>query len=108
MILPIARLALGLLIVIIVPPALGANVDSASARNIAAGCANCHGTGGVSKGVVPSLAGVPKAELLSKMQEFKNGKRGGTIMPQLAKGYTDEQIDLVTTWFAAQPAAPTK
>ena len=30
-----------------------------------------------------------------KMQEFKSGKRPGTIMPQLAKGYTDEQIDLV-------------
>jgi cytochrome c553 len=23
-------------------------------------------------------------------------------MPQLAKGYTDEQIDLVAGWFAAQ------
>jgi cytochrome c553 len=28
----------------------------------------------------------------------------GTIMPQLAKGYTDEQIDLVAGWFAAQKA----
>jgi len=25
-------------------------------------------------------------------------------MPQLAKGYTDEQIDLLAAWFAAQPA----
>jgi cytochrome c553 len=28
----------------------------------------------------------------------------GTIMPQLAKGFTDEQIDVAAAWFAAQPA----
>ena len=27
------------------------------------------------------------------MQDFKAGRVPGTIMPQLAKGYTDEQID---------------
>ena len=77
------------------------------ARSIAAGCASCHGTGGVSLGSVPSLAGAGKADIVAKMQEFKNGTRTGTIMPQLAKGYTDEQIELVATWFAAQ-RLPTK
>jgi cytochrome subunit of sulfide dehydrogenase len=78
--------------------------DSTLGRNIAAGCAGCHGTGGKSAGSVPSLAGAGKAELVAKMQEFKNGKRTGTIMPQLAKGYTDEQIELAAQWFAAQPS----
>ena len=76
--------------------------DPNLARNIAAGCANCHGTNGVSKGGMPSLAGQPKAELVRKMQDFKAGRTPATIMPQLAKGYTDEQIDLVAGWFAAQ------
>jgi cytochrome c553 len=83
------------------PSAAQAN-DPNLARNIAATCAICHGTGGVSQGVVPSLAGTAQNDLASKMQEFKTGKRTGTIMPQLAKGFSDEQIDLVAGWFAAQ------
>ena len=51
---------------------------------------------------MPSLAGQSKADLVRKMQDFKAGRTPATIMPQLAKGYTDEQIDLVAGWFAAQ------
>jgi cytochrome c553 len=78
--------------------------DMTLARDIAAGCSNCHGTSGRSAGVVPSLAGAPKGDIVAKMQEFKSGKRTGTIMPQLAKGYTDEQIERLATYFASQPA----
>ena len=53
---------------------------------------------------VEPLAGKPKDELARKVMEFKQGKKPGTIMPQLAKGYTDEQIELMAGWFAAQPA----
>lgn len=71
-------------------------------RTLAATCANCHGTNGVSQGAVPSLAGAAKPDLVAKMQEFKSGKRPGTIMPQLAKGYSDEQIEILAAWFATQ------
>ncbi len=74
------------------------------ARNLAATCANCHGTNGVSVGEVASLAGKPKDEIVRKMQDYKKGTVPATIMPQLAKGYTDAQIDLVAGWFAAQKA----
>ncbi len=84
--------------------ALAQPADPNLARNLAASCAACHGTNGVSVGTVASLAGAPRADLAARMQEFKSGKRAGTIMPQLAKGYSDEQIDLVAAWFAAQPA----
>jgi cytochrome c553 len=40
--------------------------------------------------------------LIRKMQDYKTGKTPATIMPQLAKGYTDAQIDLMAGWFAAQ------
>jgi len=78
--------------------------DSNAARNLAATCANCHGTNGVSQGVTDSLAGVGKDELVRKMQDFKTGRKPGTIMPQLAKGYTDQQIDQIAGWYAAQKA----
>jgi cytochrome c553 len=51
---------------------------------------------------VESLAGKPREEIVRKMQEFKAGTRPATIMNQLAKGYTDEQIEAVAGWFAAQ------
>ena len=76
--------------------------DPNVARNIAANCTSCHGTNGLSQGGVPSLAGQAKADLVRKMQDFKAGRTPSTIMTQLAKGYTDEQIDLAATFFAAQ------
>lgn len=76
--------------------------DAHLARNLAATCANCHGTGGVSQGEVESLAGKPKDDLVRKMQDFKAGRKPATVMHQLSKGYTDEQIELVSGWFAAQ------
>ena len=85
-------------------PTVGQQSDPNLGRAVAATCANCHGTSGISLGEVPSLAGRPKDELVRKMQDFKAGRTQGTIMPQLAKGYTDEQIDAVAAWYAARPA----
>jgi cytochrome c553 len=75
------------------------------ARNLAATCANCHGTSGVSQGEIESLAGMPKDDLVRKMQDFKTGKKPASIMHQLSKGYTDEQIALIAGWFATQKAS---
>ena len=36
------------------------------------------------------------------MFNFKNGKRSGTVMPQIAKGYSDAQILAMAAWFADQ------
>jgi len=87
-------------------PALGQSPDPNAARNLAATCANCHGTGGASAGETASLAGMGKDEMVGKLQDFKTGKKPATIMHQLAKGYTDAQIEQLAGWFAAQkPAA---
>ncbi len=79
-------------------------VATTAARDVAAGCAACHGTNGVSITRFPSLAGMPRADMVKKMQAFRNGTREGTVMPQLARGYTDAQIELAAAWFAAQSA----
>lgn len=72
------------------------------ARSYAATCANCHGTDGNAQGAMVALAGLPKAHILTQLKAFKDGTRPATIMHQLAKGYTDEQLDLIATYFAAQ------
>jgi cytochrome c553 len=73
------------------------------ARNLAAQCANCHGTDGRSDQAIPSLAGRPAQELIEQMKAFKEGKRPATIMHQLSKGYTDEQVRIMAEWFEKQP-----
>ena len=87
--------------------ALGAAAFSANsqetARNLAAACAICHGTEGrgPSKDLVP-LAGLPGDYIVRQMTDFRDGKRPATVMHQIAKAYTDPQINALAAWFAAQ------
>jgi len=80
-----------------------AAAQDASARNLAAGCAICHGTEGhaVTKDVT-TLAGLPRDHIATQMRAFRDGKRPATVMHQIAKGYTDPQIDAIAAWYAAQ------
>ncbi|MGC9162849.1 MAG: c-type cytochrome [Thiomonas sp.] len=72
------------------------------AQSLAATCYNCHGPQGVSTAAIPSLAGRSAESIVQTMSEYKSGKRTGTIMPQIAKGYTDDQIKLIATYFSQQ------
>jgi cytochrome subunit of sulfide dehydrogenase len=78
--------------------------DPLLARNLAATCANCHGTNGNARGDMKQLAGVSAEKIIAAVADYKSGNQPATIMHQIAKGYTDEQIRLVAAWFAAQPA----
>jgi sulfide dehydrogenase cytochrome subunit len=71
-------------------------------RDVAANCANCHGTDGRSRGAIPSLAGQDAQVIVQRMKEFRDGRRAATVMQQLAKGYTDAQIEAAAAYFAAQ------
>ena len=71
-------------------------------QSLAATCFNCHGPHGVSAAATPSLAGRTAQSIVETMAEYKSGKRTGTIMPQIAKGYTDAQIALIATYFSQQ------
>ena len=72
-------------------------------RQLASACAICHGTDGRGDGkVLPPLAGMPREHVASQMRTFRDGQRPATVMHQIAKGYTDEQIDALAAWFAAQ------
>lgn len=72
------------------------------ARRLAAGCSACHGTNGVSVAGPRSLAGMQQEEIARALRAFKAGERSGTVMPQLAKGYTDDEIDALAAWFATR------
>ena len=83
--------------------ASSALAQDTSARNLASACAICHGTDGrpATKDVIP-LAGLPREHIAGQMRAFRDGQRPATVMHQIAKGYTDAQIDAVAAWYAAQ------
>jgi cytochrome c553 len=79
--------------------------DPNLARNLAATCANCHGTNGNARGEMKQLAGVSAEKIIAAFNDYKSGNQPATIMHQISKGYTDEQVKLVAAYFAAQKPA---
>ena len=83
-------------------PASAAEAIPTGAR-LAASCTGCHGTNGATQGnALPPLGGQPREDLLTALKDFKSGKRQATVMTQLTKGYTDEQLETLAAYFAAQ------
>lgn len=82
--------------------AVAAPVSAQDARYLAGNCANCHGTNGQAQPGMPRLAGMPAEAFLASMKAFKDGTRPATIMHQLAKGYSDEQIATLARYFSQQ------
>jgi cytochrome subunit of sulfide dehydrogenase len=85
-------------------PIIQSAATSTNPAYLAANCANCHGSKGNSVGAMPSLAGLKASYISEQMRAFRDAKRPATIMHQLAKGYTDVQIDAIASYFAAQTA----
>lgn len=82
--------------------AMAQGSDPNLGRNLAATCTGCHGTTGNALTGMPPLAGQSREGLLRTLKDYKDGKRPATVMHQLAKGYTYEQLELMAAYFAAQ------
>lgn len=78
--------------------------DALYVRSVASTCANCHGTDGraVQGSAVPTLAGMPREHMLAQMKAFRDGSRPATVMHQIAKGFTEAQLQQIAAYFAAQ------
>ena len=86
------------------PAAHAQDPGALQVRALAATCANCHGTDGrtVTGSPIPPIAGMQRDYLVTQLQAFKAGTRPSTIMTQLAKGYSDAQIEQLATYFAGR------
>jgi sulfide dehydrogenase cytochrome subunit len=90
---------------ILAAAALAALSAAASAADIPPGAAACSGCHPARAGVdtpVPRLVGRDAAQMVAAMADFRAGKRPGTIMDRVAKGFTDDEIKAIAAWFAAQ------
>jgi len=79
-----------------------AAAHAADAPPGAASCSGCHASSASVQTPVPPIKGRPAADIESQMAEFKTGKRPGTIMDRIAKGFTDEETRAIAAWYAAQ------
>ncbi len=77
-------------------------------RYLASNCANCHGSNGATN--VPGafqLAGQKAEYIVEQMRAFRDGKKSATIMHQIAKGYSEEQMLALGNYFSKQPKVET-
>jgi sulfide dehydrogenase cytochrome subunit len=70
-------------------------------------CTICHGENGISaEPAYPSIAGLPVQLQMDAMRAYRDGKRDCGPVPRMCKivvGMTDEQITLLSQYFAAFP-----
>jgi sulfide dehydrogenase cytochrome subunit len=68
----------------------------------AAACSGCHPASARVTSPVPRLGGLDRAAIVRAMQDFRSGQRAGTVMDRIAKGFTDEEVQAIAAWYAAQ------
>ncbi len=78
-----------------------------SAAALAHTCAACHGTfGRLGDEAFMPLAGMPAAQFVATMQDFRSGQRPATLMGHVARGLNDADLRGMAAYFEQQtPAA---
>ena len=103
--LPVA-LACALLAVSWSAPSLAADLDL-QAQAWAAACLTCHAPAMRSAAAIPPLEGRPAHWIAARMRALADTASDGSVMGQIARGYSDAEIVRIAGWFAAQPKAVT-
>lgn len=81
-----------------------AKSDPVSAgKAAAAGCAGCHGEGGISKTAgMPNLAGLDPKYIIAAVKAYKSGERKSDMMKTLVSALTDTELENIALYFALQ------
>jgi DmsE family decaheme c-type cytochrome len=76
-----------------------------SAHVQAAGCASCHGDGGVTtRPGFPSLVGQDPQYLVPAMKAYVTGQRHHAMMKALIAGLSEAELNNIAVYYARQPA----
>lgn len=76
-------------------------MNQAGAR-LALACSGCHGADG---GAIASLQVYPAGALEQRLLSYKQDPDGATVMHRLARGYSEQEIQLVSAYLG-QTAEP--
>jgi sulfide dehydrogenase cytochrome subunit len=88
---------------VVTPPAAAVVAGEAMAHS----CAACHGTQGRlgDESFMP-LAGMPQAQFVGTMADFREDKRPSTLMGHVARGFNDVELAAMAVYFAAVKPLP--
>jgi len=86
----LALIAAGLLIT-------GQSRADINAQSIAMNCRNCHSQT-ISDPKLSSLQRLSASEIRSLLLDFKYDKNTATLMPRIAKGYSDAELNAVADY----------
>jgi cytochrome c553 len=79
------------------------DVDSVRGQETAEVCVACHGTEGANVTPVPPvLSGQHESYLRQALLQYKEGKRGDTVMSAFSAGLAERDIDRLAAFYAAQ------
>lgn len=65
----------------------------------ASSCSGCHDAR-IANPAIPPLKGRSAADIVAEMQAFRDGKREGTIMGRIAKGFSDSETQAIAAWLS--------
>lgn len=78
-----------------------------SGEALAHTCAACHGTQGrLGDEAFMPLAGMPAAQFVATMRDFRSGARPATLMGRVARGLNDDELRAMADYFERQSPAP--
>jgi len=72
------------------------------AAMLSVSCEGCHGTNGHSPGAIPPLAGKSAEYLRDALEGFRSGEKQATVMGRHVKGYSEDEIRLISEYFSKQ------
>jgi sulfide dehydrogenase cytochrome subunit len=91
-----------LLLSVLVLAGTDAATVTAGAPPGASSCSGCHRPSGQVNTPVPRIVGRQPAEIVAAMQAFRSGERPSTVMGRIAKGFSEDDIQAIAVWLAAQ------
>ncbi len=68
----------------------------------AASCSGCHPASAKVDSPVKRLAGLDRQAIAEALLAFRAGRRPATVMDRIAKGFSDQEIQAISAWYAAQ------
>lgn len=74
-----------------------------AAQTIAVNCLSCHQTESEStESSIPNLKRLSSVQLLQALLEFKYDRKPATLMPRIAKGYSDTELAALAEFLSRQ------
>lgn len=81
-----------------------ARANAAMGEMLAQSCMACHGPlGGSIASPMPSIGGQSDAYLEKTLTDYRDGHRPSTVMGRLMKGYSDDEIKIMSAYLYKQP-----